>query len=86
MKTALLVYTLAAILALPKCAQAFEDYDVDWPTSVSGKEHTLRVIIDGCTTLFKVADKDLEKFRKDSKKKHEVVMKAIQRASNNCKD
>jgi hypothetical protein len=86
MRTAVLVYIIAAILAIPTCAKAFTDYDVDWPTSISGKEHTLRIVIDGCTTLFKVADKNLEKFRNDEKAKQEVVMKAIQRTNNNCKD
>ena len=86
MKTLILVHALAVILVFPKCAQAFTDYDVDWPTSISGKEHTLRVVIDGCTTLFKVADKNLEKFRNDQNAKKEVVMKAIERTQNNCKD
>lgn len=86
MRTIALIYLMAAALALPKCAQAFEDYDVDWPTSISGKEHTLRVVIDGCTYLYKVADKDLEKFRHDEKAKRAVVMKAIARANNKCRD
>ncbi len=86
MRTMVLVYVMAAVLAIPKCSEAFTDYDVDWPTSVSGKEHTLRVVIDGCTTLFKVEHKNLEKFRNDQKAKKQVVMKAIQRTQNNCKD
>lgn len=86
MRTVALVYIVAAILALPKCAEAFTDYDVDWPTSISGKEHTLRIVIDGCTTLFKIEHKNLEKFTNDQNAKKEVVMKAIERTQNNCKD
>lgn len=86
MRTVLLIYILAAILALPKCAQAFSDDDyVDWPTSVSGKSHTLRISIDGCISLFKVEDKNLEKFTKDKQSLKEVMAKAIERSKNGCK-
>lgn len=78
---------MAAILAIPQCAKAFSNDDyVDWPTSVSGKSHTLRISIDNCISIFKIEDKNLDKFTKDKQSLKDVMAKAIERSKNGCKN
>lgn len=80
-------HIMALTLSLVSCrVEAFHDYEVDWPTSVSGKSHTLRITIDGCTTLFKIKDGDLEKFSKSKASLREASAVAIKRSKNGCKD
>lgn len=82
-----LIHIIALTLSLISCrVEAFDDYEVDWPTSVSGQSHTLRITIDGCTTLFKVKDKDLEKFSKSKESLKEAIKAAISKKENGCKD
>lgn len=82
-----LIHIIALTLSLISCrAEAFGDYEVDWPTSVSGQSHTLRITIDGCTTLFKIKDGNLEKFSKSKDSLKEVTAVAIKRSKNGCKD
>lgn len=85
MRAAVFVYVLALCLALPRCANAFDDYDVDW-TSNNSKESILRVTIDKCTTKVTVKNEDLEKFRKNADVLAEIVKKAIERANSGCKN
>jgi hypothetical protein len=61
------------------------DYEIDWPTSISGKQHTLRITIDGCITLINVKHSDLEKFSNSNESLNEVIALAIKRSKNGCK-
>jgi hypothetical protein len=86
MKKILAIHLLAITLSLVSCrVEAFTDYEVDWPTSVSGQSHTLRITIDGCTSLLEVKDKDLEKFSNSKESMMEAIKAAISKKENGCK-
>jgi hypothetical protein len=86
MRIALLIYVLAFLLAtMPKCANAFSDYDVDW-TSNNSKESILRITIDNCTTKFTVKNEDLDKFTKNREALTSAIKKAIERSNSGCKN
>lgn len=85
MRTALLVYLVAMLLVLPKCAHAF-DYEVDMPTSSFGKYHMVRIKINKCDTMFKFEQADFDKYS-DGKIKLDtakMVKIAIERDNQNC--
>jgi hypothetical protein len=86
MKKLFLLYAIALSLAVLASseADASTDYDIDWPTSISGKQHILRITIDSCVTLIKIKDSDLEKFSNDKTSLKEVVQIAIKHTLSGC--
>ena len=89
MRQAFFIHLFAFLLANTSVsAKAFSDYDVDWPKSGNGK-HSLRIVVDGCVTLFTIEDKNLEAFKNkihdDDEERSKIVKVAIKRAQNGCK-
>lgn len=84
---AMIVYVGALILCLISCkANAFQDYDVEWPIS-DGKKQTSTVVItiDGCKTKITMKNSDIESFSQpDNIKK--AVQTAIQNTNSGCKN
>lgn len=78
------VYLIAAVLFYTP-AKAYTDYSVDWPSS-NAREHTLRIEIDGCVSLFKIKTENLDKFAKSQTALQEVLKAAQKRAENGCKN
>lgn len=69
-----------------KKAEAFTDYDVDWPTSDGRKQtSTLVITIDGCETKFTMKNSDIERFRNDKDNLKAAVRIAIQNTETGCK-
>lgn len=85
MKTAIAIYLAAFIMSIPNCANAFQEYDVDW-TSNNSRESILRVTIDKCTTKFTVKNDELDKFTKNKEALSDALKKAIERAASGCKN
>lgn len=68
-----------------KKAEAFTDYDVEWPTSDGKKQtSTLVITIDGCKTAITMKNTDIETFSSNKKNLDEAVAVAIKRAANGC--
>lgn len=84
-----MVYFVSLMLTtcLLKKAEAFSEYDVEWPTS-DGKKQTSTIVItiDGCRTLITMKNSDIEAFSKSKSILKEATATAIKRAKNGCKD
>jgi hypothetical protein len=80
MKTKLLL----AILMIPSISYAFDDYDVDFEPSKEPGISIVRVTVDGCTSKFKVKDKDFKLFSKSDAALDQILDLAIDRATKGC--
>jgi hypothetical protein len=80
------IYVAALMFSIISCqAKAYVDYDVDWPPSNEKGIHTLRITIDGCSTIFKIKDKDFYDAVANEEAMMDSVKKAIARAAKGCK-
>jgi len=80
MKTKLLL----AILMIPSISCAFDDYDVDFEPSKEPGISIVRITVDGCTSKFKVKDKDFKTFSKSDAALDQILDLAIDRAAKGC--
>lgn len=81
-----IIHIAALLLSItPFNADAFSEYEVDWPSSNNGV-HTLRITIDKCTTYFHIKDKDFQKFTENNEAVSDALKKAIERSSSGCKN
>lgn len=84
-----MIHLLAFLLAcapFKAAATSFNDYEVDWPSSPEKGVHVLRITIDGCTTLFKIKDKDFYDFAENKQAVTDALKKAIARTDSGCKN
>lgn len=63
-----------------------EDIDVDWPPSAEPGVHTLRIVVGGCKTIFKIKDKDLKAATSDDEAITKALAAAIERSGRGCKN
>ena len=75
---------LCIVLAAPSTSYAFDDYDVDFePSKVPGIS-IVRITVDGCTSKFKVKDKDFKTFSNSDDALKELIDIAIDQAAEGC--
>lgn len=79
--------SIVLVLALFASANAFafDDYDVDWPTSNEKGVHILRIVIKDCKTIFKIKDKDFYSATANEEALQSALVKAFERAYSGCK-
>jgi hypothetical protein len=75
---------ILAILFHRPLVHGFETYDVDWKPDRPSNVHILRITVDGCTTEFKVPNKDFHKFSNNGDALTQALDVAIERAENGC--
>lgn len=78
------MYKLIALLAITLVSSECLAYDVDWDPNHPSNLHILRITVDGCTTNFKVPDKEFYKFTESDKALNDALDIAIERAKNGC--
>lgn len=61
-----------------------EDIDVDWQPSNEKNVHNLRIVVNGCKTIFKIKNKDFAAAANDDQALTDALAKAIARSSSGC--
>lgn len=69
---------------IPSISCAFDDYDVDFEPSKEPGISIVRITVDGCTSKFKVKDKDFKTFSKSDAALDQILDLAIDRAAKGC--